>query len=64
LLDCKEANTRETLELIIEQTVKGKNLTKNLVAFAKDQEPKQEFFMLNEKIDLVINPAKENSTLC
>ncbi len=44
LLDCKDIETRKTLELIFEQTLRGKNLTKNLVAFAKDQEPKHEFF--------------------
>ncbi len=32
LLDCKETETRKTLELILEQTVRGKNLTKNLVS--------------------------------
>jgi PAS domain S-box-containing protein len=60
LLDCKDAETRKTLELIYEQTQRGKNLTKNLVAFAKDQEPKQEFFRLTEKIDLVINLLKKD----
>ncbi|MCP4672512.1 MAG: PAS domain-containing sensor histidine kinase, partial [Desulfobacula sp.] len=55
LLDCKEEKIIKTLELIFNQTIRGKNLTKNLVVFAKDQEPKQEFFRLNEKIDLVFN---------
>jgi len=48
------------LELIFEQTLRGKNLTKNLVAFAKDQEPKQEFFRISEKIDLVINLMRKD----
>ena len=60
LLDCQEPETRKTLELIFEQTIRGKNLTKNLVAFAKDQEPKQEFFMINEKMDLVVNLLKKD----
>ena len=60
LLDCKDAQTKKTLELIYEQTIRGKNLTKNLVAFAKDQEPKQEFFRINEKIDLVINLLRKD----
>ena len=55
LLDCKDAATQKTLELIFEQTLRGRNLTKNLVAFAKDQEPKQQFFSVNKKIDLVLN---------
>ncbi|MDM8539854.1 transporter substrate-binding domain-containing protein [Desulfococcaceae bacterium HSG9] len=60
LLDCKDTETRRTLELIFEQTVRGKNLTKNLVAFAKDQEPKQKYFRVNEKIDLVFNLLKKD----
>ncbi len=40
LLDCQEPKTKKTLELIYGQTLRGKNLTKNLVAFAKDQELK------------------------
>ncbi|WP_300456564.1 PAS domain S-box protein [Desulfobacula sp.] len=60
LLDCKDAETKQTLELIYQQTIRGKNLIKNLVAFAKDQEPKQEFFKINEKIDLVINLLRKD----
>jgi PAS domain S-box-containing protein len=60
LLDCKDIQTKKTLELIYKQTIRGKNLTKNLVAFADDQEPKQEFFKINEKIDLVISLLKKD----
>jgi len=55
LMDCKDRETKKTLKLIFQQTLRGKNLTKNLIAFAKDQEPKQEFFKLNDKIELVLN---------
>lgn len=60
LMDCKDAEMKKTLELIFEQTIRGKNLTRNLVAFAKDQEPKQEFFRISEKIDLVVNLLKKD----
>ncbi len=60
LIDCKEHETRQTLEIILDQTLKGKNLTKNLVAFAKDQEPKEEFFNINEKLDLVLSLMKKD----
>ncbi len=60
LIDCKDEETKKTLELVLEQTIRGKNLTRNLVAFAKDQEPKQEFFRINEKIDLVLNLMKKD----
>ncbi len=57
---CPHTQTRETLELIFEQTLRGKNLTRNLVAFARDHEPKQEFFKIDEKIELVINLLKKD----
>ena len=60
LMDCKDARIRKTLELIFKQTLRGKNLTKNLVAFAKSQEPRQEFFRINETVDLVINLLKKD----
>ena len=60
IMDCENAEIKKDLELIFEQTIRGKNLTKNLVAFAKSQEPKQEFFQLNETIQLVIDLLKKD----
>ena len=60
LMDCQDTQIKDSLELIFQQTLRGKNLTKNLVAFAKDHEPKQEFFKINEKIDLVLNLLKKD----
>ena len=55
MLDCQEEETLASLNIILEQAIRGKSLTQNLVAFAKDQEPKEEYFNINSKIDLVIN---------
>ncbi len=60
LIDCQDPDIKQSLELIFEQTIRGKNLTKNLVAFAKDQEPKHEYFWISEKIDLVLNLLKKD----
>ena len=60
LLDCTDGETKKTLELIYEQSLRGKNLTKNLVAFAKNQEPRQEFFRINETVDLVVSLLKKD----
>ena len=60
LLNSKEPKTRKSLELIFKQTIQGKNLTRNLVAFARDQEPKQEFFRINEKMDLVLSLLRKD----
>ena len=54
LLKYKELEIKNTFELIFNQTLRGKNLTKNLITFAKSAEPKQEFFSINEKIDFVL----------
>ncbi len=62
LIECQNLETKKTLKLILDQTIRGKNLTKNLVAFAKDQELKQEFFRISEKIDLVLNLMKKDLT--
>lgn len=60
LIDCRDEQIKKTLELIFDQTIRGKNLTRNLVAFAKDQEPKQEFFRISEKMDLVTMLLKKD----
>ncbi len=60
LLSCEDPETKKTLELIFKQTLRGRNLTRNLVAFAKSQEPKQEFFKISDKIDFIINLLKKD----
>ncbi|WP_457553154.1 ATP-binding protein [Desulfobacula sp.] len=59
-MDCKDVETKKTLDLIYKETRKGRSLTKNLVAFARDQELQQKFFRINEKIDLVVNILKKD----
>ncbi len=60
LMECKDSELKDTLDLIFDQTMQGRNLTKNLVAFAKSQELKQEFFKINKKVDLVLNLLKKD----
>jgi len=60
LMDSKESETLKTLNMIFEQTLRGRNLTRNLIAFAKDQEPKQEFFKISQKIDLVFDLLRKD----
>ena len=54
MTDCEDSEMADTLALILGQTIRGKNLTRNLVAFAQDQEPKQARFSINKKIKLVL----------
>ena len=57
---CEDEKIKKRLELIFQQTRRGKNLTRNLVAFARSQDPKQEFLQIKEKIDLVLNLLKKD----
>ena len=54
LLHSKDKRIIKSLQLIIEQSLRGKSLTQNLVAFARNQEPRQETININKKIDLVL----------
>ncbi|MFH2092844.1 MAG: PAS domain S-box protein [Pseudomonadota bacterium] len=60
LMDCTDPELQAIFQIIFDQTQRGKNLTKNLVAFAKDQEPKQEFFDINKIVELVLNLMKKD----
>ncbi|MBA3010924.1 MAG: hybrid sensor histidine kinase/response regulator [Desulfobacula sp.] len=60
LLDCRDPGTNESFKTILDQTLRGKNLIKNLLAFAKDQVPNQTFFKLADKIDLVLSLLKKD----
>ena len=60
LMDCENPAMEKTLEMILDQTIKGKNMTRNLVAFARNQEPRQCFFDVNKKIDMVLTLMKKD----
>lgn len=59
LMDCRDEDVKEALQIILEQSERGTTLTRNLVAFAKDQELKEELFDINEKVSLVVNLLKK-----
>ncbi|HCY83726.1 MAG TPA: hypothetical protein DHV36_01165 [Desulfobacteraceae bacterium] len=61
MMDCRDKKMCNALQLVIDQTIRGKNLTKNLVAFAKDQEPRHVFFDVNEKLELAVNLMKKDT---
>lgn len=60
MLESGDASVRERLGHILDQTIRGKHLTKNLVAFAKDQEPRPRFLDLNKQITDVVNLMKND----
>lgn len=60
LLKYNDLEIKNTFELIFNQTLRGKNLTKNLISFAKSAEPKQKFFSINEQIEFVLKLLKND----
>ncbi len=60
LMDHDNPETRKILKRILDHTEKGQHLTRNLIAFAKNQEPRQKYLSLNEKIDLALALMKKD----
>lgn len=60
LMDHKDPGLQNILKRILVHTEKGQYLTRNLVAFAKNQAPRQKFFSLNEKVDLALALMKKD----
>jgi len=53
-LDCNDEKTKEKLERIINFAERGRDITNNLISFSKDQEPKQTYFKIEDKIEIVL----------
>jgi PAS domain S-box-containing protein len=60
LLEEENPEKRSLLEMFIEQADRGANLTRNLVAFAKDKEPDFLSFDITSKIDLVLDLLRKD----
>jgi PAS domain S-box-containing protein len=60
LMDHDDPGLQKTLKRILDHTEKGQHLTRNLIAFAKNQAPRQKYFSLNEKIDLGLALMKKD----
>ena len=55
---CTDKDTRNTLDVILTQTRRGRNLTQNLTAFARSHEPRWEWVVFNEKVESVLDLLK------
>jgi len=53
-MNCSDKKVKEKLKRILDLSERGKNITRNLMTFSIDQEPKQTYFKIEEKIDLVL----------
>jgi PAS domain S-box-containing protein len=60
LMDHDDPEMQKILKRILDHTEKGQYLTRNLIAFARNQEPRQKYFSFNEKIDLALALMKKD----
>jgi len=62
IMNCSDKKVKEKLERILDLSERGKNITNNLMIFSIDQEPKQAYFKIEEKIDLVLQMLEKDLT--
>jgi len=60
ILNCDDEKTKEKLERINKFSERGRDITNNLMSFAKDQEPKQTYFKIEDKIELVLKMLEKD----
>ncbi len=52
------SDVRNDVRVILESSERGRDLTKNLLLFARDQEPKMKKFDLNEKVEMLVKSLR------
>ena len=60
LMDSTQPEVQENLKIIRQQTLRGRRLTKNLVAFARNQEPREVLVDPNQAVESVLNLMKKD----
>lgn len=53
-LGCDDMKIKEQLKRIVEFAERGRDITNSLISYSKDQEPKQTYFKIEDKIELVL----------
>lgn len=62
IMECNDEKTKVRLERINEFSERGREITNNLMSFSKDQEPKQTYFKIEDKIDLALKILDKDLT--
>ena len=62
IMDCDDEKIKEKLERINEFSERGRDITNNLMSYSKDQEPKQTYFKIEDKIELVLKMLEKDLT--
>jgi len=59
-MDCDDEEIKIMLEHINEFALRGRDITSNLISYSKDQEPKQTYFRIEDKIELVLKMLEKD----
>jgi PAS domain S-box-containing protein len=59
-MDCDNEELKVMLENINEFALRGRDITNNLISYSKDQEPKQTYFKIEDKIELVLKMLEKD----
>ncbi len=62
IMDCDNIKTKKKLERIDEFAERGRDITNTLISFSKDQEPKQTYFKIEDKMELALKMLEKELT--
>jgi len=60
IMNCDDEKIKLMLENINEFSLRGRDITSNLMSYSKDQDPKQSNFRIEDKIELVLNMLEKD----
>ncbi len=60
MMDCDDEDIEVLLENINEFSQRGRDITNKLLSYSKDQEPKQTYFKIEDKIELVLKMLEKD----
>ncbi len=60
MMDCDDEDIEVLLEHINEFSQRGRDITNKLLSYSKDQEPKQTYFKIEDKIELVLKMLEKD----
>jgi two-component system, cell cycle sensor histidine kinase and response regulator CckA len=62
IMDCEDIKTKKKLERINDFSERGRDITNTLLSFSKDQEPKQTYFKIEDKMELALKMLEKELT--
>ncbi|MBA4368234.1 MAG: hypothetical protein C0403_11440, partial [Desulfobacterium sp.] len=62
MMNCDDEKTKKKLERINEFSERGRDITNTLISFSKDQEPKQTYFKIEDRMELALKMLEKELT--